>query len=440
MIAARRPELLGPVEPGERRRVGHADRRHVRAATRVEVALVHAVRPGLAGQRPTKARIAVAVVGEEEQALDGQQQDSGGQAGDGGREERVRRGSGTTALDGGSIARWRSSRSITPDGRAKSQMSGSIGMISRKLTPIVSAIPIPTYAARTAPRSAIRFTSPSRPPPVRGRGARATGHPRAPGARIPRTVAELALDPQQAVVLGDTLRAGRRAGLDLARPHRDDEVRDRRVLGLAGAMRHHRGPAGAARELDRLDGLGERPDLVELDQDRIRRIDFDGAGDPLRVRHEQVVADELDRRRAGRSGPASRTSHPRPGRPRSRRSGSARPSRPTGRSARPSRASVPRGPARSASGHHPRHCPARPARSWPDRARWRYRCRADSLPSRSRAGSPRPPPGSMPATARTRPRRPVRSRAPRRGGSSGVRGRPRSRPGGRHRTWPRRPA
>ena len=43
-------------------------------------------------------------------------------------------------------------------------------------------------------------------------------------AKVAGAVAELALDPEQAVVLGDALRARRCAGLDLARAHPDDQV------------------------------------------------------------------------------------------------------------------------------------------------------------------------------------------------------------------------
>ena len=123
-----------------------------------------------------------------------------------------------------------------------------------------------------------------------------------------------------------------------------------------------RRPAGAASERDRLDRLGQRADLVELDEDGVGGVLLDRPRDPLGVGDEQVVADQLDGRRAARSAAASRPSRPRPGRPRARRSGSARPSRPTGRPARPSRASGPRVPGRSASARPHRPCPPRPAR------------------------------------------------------------------------------
>ena len=49
-------------------------------------------------------------------------------------------------------------------------------------------------------------------------------------------VAELLLDPDQAVVLGGALAADRRPGLDLAGAEGDGEVGDDRVLGLARAL------------------------------------------------------------------------------------------------------------------------------------------------------------------------------------------------------------
>src|SRR5664280_1042208 len=113
-------------------------------------------------------------------------------------------------------------------------------------------------------------------------------------AEVPRAVTQLLLDPEEPVVLRDSLRARRGAGLDLARAHRHDEVGDGRVLGLAGAVADHRGPACPARHLDRSHRLGDGPDLVELDQGRVHRLLLDGAGDDRRVGHDDVVADELD--------------------------------------------------------------------------------------------------------------------------------------------------
>ena len=112
-------------------------------------------------------------------------------------------------------------------------------------------------------------------------------------AAVGRGLAELLLDAQQLVVLGDPVAAGRRAGLDLAAVGGDGEVGDGGVLGLARAVRHHRGVAAAVRQLDRVERLGERADLVDLDEDRVGDAGVDAAGEALDVGDEQVVADEL---------------------------------------------------------------------------------------------------------------------------------------------------
>ena len=46
-------------------------------------------------------------------------------------------------------------------------------------------------------------------------------------------------------------------------------------------------------ELDRVERLGERADLVHLDEDRVGRTAVDAHLETLGVRHERVVADEL---------------------------------------------------------------------------------------------------------------------------------------------------
>ena len=91
------------------------------------------------------------------------------------------------------------------------------------------------------------------------------------------------------------------------------------VLGLARAMRHHRGVAGLTRHPDRRQRLRQRPDLIDLDQDRVRDTGVDPALEALRVGDEHVVADELHAvpELVGQRRPA-RPSRPRPSRPRSR--------------------------------------------------------------------------------------------------------------------------
>ena len=99
---------------------------------------------------------------------------------------------------------------------------------------------------------------------------------------IMRDLAQLLLDAEQLVVLGEPVGAGEAAGLDLPAIGGDGEVGDGRVLGLARAVRHDRGVAGAVRDRDRLERLGQRADLVDLDQDRIGEAALDAHAQPLR--------------------------------------------------------------------------------------------------------------------------------------------------------------
>src|SRR5207342_2552562 len=53
------------------------------------------------------------------------------------------------------------------------------------------------------------------------------------------------------------------------------------------------GVAAALCEGDRVEGLGERADLVDLDENRVCDLLSDAPAQEIDVRHEQVVADEL---------------------------------------------------------------------------------------------------------------------------------------------------
>ena len=107
-------------------------------------------------------------------------------------------------------------------------------------------------------------------------------------------LAELFLDAEELVVLGDAVGAAGRAGLDLAGAGGDREVGDEGVFGLAGAVADDGGVAVAAAELDGLEGLGDGADLVELDQDGVGDLLLDALLQALGVGDEEVVADELD--------------------------------------------------------------------------------------------------------------------------------------------------
>ena len=70
--------------------------------------------------------------------------------------------------------------------------------------------------------------------------------------------------------LGHPLAARRGAGLDLPTVHRDGQVGDGGVLGLAGAVTDHAAVAMSVGQVDGIERLGQRADLVDLDEQRVR--------------------------------------------------------------------------------------------------------------------------------------------------------------------------
>ena len=107
-------------------------------------------------------------------------------------------------------------------------------------------------------------------------------------------IAELFLDAEELVVLGDALSAVGGAGFDLASIQSDDEVGDGGVSGLARTVGDNSGPAGVLGHLDGFDGLGEGADLIELDEDGVSSVLFNALLDDFGVGDEEVVADELN--------------------------------------------------------------------------------------------------------------------------------------------------
>jgi hypothetical protein len=76
--------------------------------------------------------------------------------------------------------------------------------------------------------------------------------------------AELLLDAQQLVVLGQALRPAGSAGLDLAGGQAHCQVSNEGVLGLTRPVAGHDTPAGCLGHLHSLNGLCDGADLVNL--------------------------------------------------------------------------------------------------------------------------------------------------------------------------------
>ncbi len=107
-------------------------------------------------------------------------------------------------------------------------------------------------------------------------------------------VAQVFLDAQQLVVLGDAVGTAQRTGLDLARVGAHGDVGDGGVFRFARAVRDHGRVARALGHLDGGEGFGQRPDLVDLDEDRVADALVDAFLQDLGVGDEQVVAHQLN--------------------------------------------------------------------------------------------------------------------------------------------------
>ena len=86
---------------------------------------------------------------------------------------------------------------------------------------------------------------------------------------VASSFAESLFDTKELVVLGCTVRAGERTRFDLTCSCGDREICDEGVLCLTAAVGDYRAVAVLACELDGLECLRERADLVEFDQDGV---------------------------------------------------------------------------------------------------------------------------------------------------------------------------
>ena len=106
-------------------------------------------------------------------------------------------------------------------------------------------------------------------------------------------VAELFLDSQQLVVLCHALGAAWGASLDLTRLEADDEIGNEGVFRLAAAVGNHHVPTSGVTHLAGLDRLGQRTNLVHLEEQCVASLLVDSILNARRVRHEEIVAHDL---------------------------------------------------------------------------------------------------------------------------------------------------
>src|SRR5690242_18129620 len=90
-------------------------------------------------------------------------------------------------------------------------------------------------------------------------------------ASVPRrTLALPALNLEQAIILREPLRARHRTHLNLSRSGRDRQIGQKRILRLARARRNDGPVPGLAGTVDHRKRFGDGPDLVHLDEHRVR--------------------------------------------------------------------------------------------------------------------------------------------------------------------------
>ena len=75
---------------------------------------------------------------------------------------------------------------------------------------------------------------------------------------------------------------------------RDGQVGNRAVFGFTAAVTGHRRVAVTSCQLDRINGLGKRTDLIDFDQNAIRNSFVDSFLQPRHVGYEQIVANKLN--------------------------------------------------------------------------------------------------------------------------------------------------
>ena len=107
---------------------------------------------------------------------------------------------------------------------------------------------------------------------------------------------QLLLDPEEAVVLGGALSARGRAGLDLTGAPSHGQVGDGDVLGLSGPVGHDDVVSVPEAHLRGLSGLGDRTDLIDLQEEGVGRLHVYPLAQALGVGDEQVIPHDLDGR------------------------------------------------------------------------------------------------------------------------------------------------
>ena len=113
------------------------------------------------------------------------------------------------------------------------------------------------------------------------------------GNAIHGSTAELFLNAQKLVVLGKSVHAGKRAGLDLSGIGCHGKVCNESIFRFAAAVRNHSRIAVNHCQSHGLKGLGERANLVKLHQNGIGYPGADSLAEEIHIGHKEVIAHQL---------------------------------------------------------------------------------------------------------------------------------------------------
>ena len=108
-------------------------------------------------------------------------------------------------------------------------------------------------------------------------------------ARIDGVASELFLDSKDLIELSQAFRTGGSTSLDLSSPQANNDISNGDILSLTGSMGDHDAPASSIRVFGRLDGLGQSSNLVDLEEQGVARLEFNGLFDAKRIGDGQVV-------------------------------------------------------------------------------------------------------------------------------------------------------
>jgi hypothetical protein len=108
------------------------------------------------------------------------------------------------------------------------------------------------------------------------------------------TLTKFFLNTEKLVVLGKTLRTARSTSLDLTSTETDNEISNGGIFGFTGTVRDHDTPTGGLGVKSSLDRFSEGTDLVDLEQEGVTGLLFNGSDNTLGVGDQKIITDQLE--------------------------------------------------------------------------------------------------------------------------------------------------